>query len=91
MPESEFINFVDDVETRKEIKPVWNVAVIDDEPDVITATKIALSNYMFENNGLAFHCATNVKDAKALFEEHDISVAFVDVVMEEEDSGLKLV
>lgn len=73
------------------LKP-WKVAIIDDEADVHEVTKLTLRKFTFENRGLEFLSAYSAKEGIALFEEHrDIALAFVDVVMETDDAGLRLI
>lgn len=74
-----------------QLKP-WKVAIIDDETDVHEVTKLTLRKFTFENRGLEFLSAHSAKEGIALFEEHrDIALAFVDVVMETDDAGLRLI
>ena len=70
----------------------WKVMIIDDEKDVHTVTYFALSNYVYKGKGLEFISAYTEEEAKKLLSVHpDIAVILLDVVMEKEDSGLKLV
>jgi response regulator RpfG family c-di-GMP phosphodiesterase len=72
--------------------PAWKVLVVDDEPDVHTVTKLALSRFKLDGRPLAFINAYSGEHAKELLnEETDIAVAFVDVVMESDHAGLELV
>jgi response regulator RpfG family c-di-GMP phosphodiesterase len=70
----------------------WKILVIDDEPDVRALTRISLRDFTFANRSLELIEAGSAAEAmKQLDEHHDIAVALVDVVMETEDAGLKLV
>jgi len=70
----------------------WKLLVVDDELDVRRLTTINLRGFVFEGRGLQLIEAGSVAEAKALLDAHpDIAVALVDVVMEADDSGLKLV
>jgi response regulator RpfG family c-di-GMP phosphodiesterase len=70
----------------------WKILVVDDEPDVRQLTTINLRGFTFLGRGLLLLEAGSVDQAKALLVEHpDIAVALVDVVMETDDAGLKLV
>ena len=72
--------------------PAWKVLVVDDEPDVHTVTKLALSRFKLDNRPLAFINAYSGEQAKELLnQEVDIAVAFIDVVMESDHAGLELV
>ena len=71
--------------------PPWKVAVIDDEEDVHTVTKMALKRFKLDGRGLTFYHAYSAKEGmKLLAEEDDIALVFLDVVMETDDAGLKL-
>lgn len=72
--------------------PPWKILVVDDEPDIHTLARLNLKNFEFDNRLLQFFEALSAEEAKAvLATEHDIAVAFIDVVMESDDAGLKLV
>ena len=75
--------------TKKE--PGWKVLIVDDEPDIHTITKIALSNFNFENKNINFLNAYSAAEAKeVLSNEKDIALIYLDVVMETDDAGLLL-
>ena len=70
----------------------WRVLVIDDEDVVHNTTKLVLHDFEFENRKIEFISAYSSQEAKEILQnETDIAVIFLDVVMEEEDAGLKLV
>lgn len=70
----------------------WKVLLVDDEPDIHTVTRLALSDFEFENRPLSFLHAYSAREGERLLESHDdIAVALVDVVMENEHAGLDLV
>lgn len=70
----------------------WNVLIVDDEPDIHEVTKLALSGFQFENKKCNFISAYSAKEAKEIIHNTpNIALALVDVVMESEDAGLKLV
>ncbi len=69
----------------------WRVLVVDDEPDVHTITKLALSRFELDGRGLEFLHAHSAAQARAFLKnESDIALAIVDVVMENETAGLEL-
>lgn len=73
-------------------KAPWKIAIIDDEEGVHEVTKLTLRKFTFEERGVEFLSAYSGEEGLALFEAHpDIALAFVDVVMETDDAGLKLV
>jgi response regulator RpfG family c-di-GMP phosphodiesterase len=72
--------------------PAWKILVVDDEPDVHTVTKLALSRFKLDNRSLEFINAYSGEEAKQiLLKEKNIAMAFVDVVMESDHAGLELV
>lgn len=72
--------------------PAWKVLIVDDEPDVHTVTKLALSRFKLEGRSLSFINAYSGEQAKEILNtEKDVSVAFIDVVMESDHAGLELV
>ncbi|MDT8991646.1 GGDEF domain-containing response regulator [Curvibacter sp. APW13] len=91
--ESDALHFLDDDADGVSVKePVWRLMVIDDEPDVHRATTFALSGVKILGRRLEFLHAYSAEEAtQMLCKEHDIAVVLLDVVMEREDAGLKLV
>ena len=82
------------VSTEDTIAPrgTWKLLVVDDEPDVRRLTAMNLRGFEFLGRPLQLLEAGSVTEAKALLEQHpDIAVALVDVVMETDDAGLRLV
>jgi diguanylate cyclase (GGDEF)-like protein len=71
---------------------VWRVLLVDDEPDVHTATKVALRNLDIEGRRLEFqHAYSDAEARKVLQQEAPFAVAVIDVVMESDTAGLDLV
>lgn len=71
--------------------PPWKVAIIDDEEDVHTVTKMALKRFALDGRELAFYHAYSAAEGKELLSnEPDIALVFLDVVMETDDAGLLL-
>lgn len=69
----------------------WKILIVDDEPEVHAVTKLALSDFTFNDKGLQFVSAYSGNEAKEAFKAHsDIAVVLLDVVMEEDDSGLQV-
>lgn len=70
----------------------WKVLIVDDEAEIHNVTKLVLSDFQFDGKGLEFFSAYTALEAKKFIADNkDIAVILLDVVMEEEDSGLKLV
>ncbi|MDP5238618.1 EAL domain-containing protein [Uliginosibacterium sp. 31-16] len=72
--------------------PPWRVLIVDDDPDVHTTTTFALRGTEILGRAITFLHADSAAQARdILTNDRDIAVILLDVVMEEEDSGLKLV
>ena len=70
----------------------WRILIVDDEPDVHEVTLLALRDVIIEGRSLSFLHARSAAEAETLLRhEHDIAVVLLDVVMETEDAGLRLV
>ncbi|WP_329605043.1 bifunctional diguanylate cyclase/phosphodiesterase [Undibacterium flavidum] len=73
-------------------QPNWRVMIIDDDPDVHSATMFALGNLEIQNRSLSFLHAYSATEAREILaHESNIAVILLDVVMEQEDAGLTLV
>lgn len=73
----------------------WPVLLVDDEPDVLTVSRLAMKN--FDVYGLPLKIYTVESKAEAIQLMHDnvevgcsLAVAFLDVVMETDSAGLEL-
>ncbi|HOV15015.1 MAG TPA: DUF3369 domain-containing protein [Spirochaetota bacterium] len=90
---SDDLIFADESATENECpKEVWKLFVVDDEEEVHRVTKMVLKDFNFNNKNISLLNAYSGKEAmKILQENSDIAVILLDVVMEESDSGLKLV
>ncbi len=70
----------------------WKVIIADDEPDVHRATEIALRNLTFEGRPVVFISAYSGEECRRLIDIHtDAALILLDVVMETNDAGLRLV
>lgn len=71
---------------------VWKILIVDDEQIVHESTKMVLSDFVYQDKKLSFLCAYNSEEAKKFLSENDdIAIVLLDVVMEKDDSGLRLV
>lgn len=69
----------------------WKVLIIDDDVEVHNVTKLALRRFIFDGKAVTFLSAYSALEGKKLLVANpDIAVIFLDVVMEEEDSGLQM-
>lgn len=72
--------------------PPWKILIVDDEPDIHRATRLALSAVTYRDRPLEFISAYSHREAREMFGDHDdIALAFIDVVMETDHAGLDLV
>ena len=70
----------------------WKILVVDDEADIRTLTRLNLKGFSFDGRELQIIEAASAQEARQLLSEHDdIAVALIDVVMETDDAGLRLV
>jgi len=69
----------------------WKIMLVDDEEEIHNVTKLALSDFSFENRGLKFISAYSGQEAKELLDANpDTALILLDVVMETDDAGLAL-
>jgi response regulator RpfG family c-di-GMP phosphodiesterase len=69
----------------------WKIIIVDDEPEVHAVTKLALSDFVFQDKSLEFYSAYSGEEGKQLIEQHpDAAVVLLDVVMERDDAGLQV-
>lgn len=92
MTDSDNITFLPEHEGETECAalPPWKILIVDDEPGVHAASRLALRDIRFRGRGLVFVDAFSGREAlEKLHENEDIAVVFLDVVMETEDAGLR--
>jgi len=91
--DSDWLVFADESSDRalSTSSEAWKVLLVDDEPSVHQATKVALRFFTFESRALNFISAYSSTEAKQLLESNpDTALILLDVVMEANDSGLKV-
>jgi diguanylate cyclase (GGDEF)-like protein len=71
----------------------WKILIVDDEPSVHRATELALKNFTFEGKPVSFISAYSGKEGiEFITTQHpDTAIILLDVVMESNDAGLKVV
>ncbi len=70
----------------------WKVLIVDDDEDIHTLTRLALDDFSFENKSLHILGARSAAEGqKILSEQNDIALVLLDVVMESNTAGLRLV
>ena len=92
--DDDFLTLLAEDEPSHERRAVrhWRILIVDDDEDVHQATEFALTNTPILGRPLMFLHAYSSEDAMALLkQEDDIAVILLDVVMESEDAGLRLV
>ena len=89
---------LDDEPTGQSVKPAgsvnrpWKVLIVDDEPDIHAATRLAIKDIVYKERPLALLNAHSAAEGFAVMQEHDdIALILLDVVMETDDAGLVLV
>ncbi|WP_440054944.1 bifunctional diguanylate cyclase/phosphodiesterase [Pseudoalteromonas sp. T1lg65] len=82
----------DDQAQEEAISTFWDVLVVDDDPEIHSVTKLALSNVEFWGRNIRFfHAYSGHEAIDVLRENPSISILLLDVVMETDDAGLKVV
>lgn len=87
-----FFEEEDEINLSNDDKAPVKVLVVDDEKEVHAVTRMVLKDYMFESRGLEIFGAYSGHEARQMILEHpDIALTLLDVVMEEDDAGLKFI
>jgi signal transduction histidine kinase len=95
LEDNDIVDFIDDDEdetpVRPDIKP-WAILVVDDDRDVHQVTRLALRAFSFEDRPLELTSAYDSVSAKEILSSGKrFAAILLDVVMESEDAGLRLV
>ena len=71
----------------------WNVLVVDDDEEIHTVTRLALSQVVISNRQLRFLHAYSASQARTILDQHGSQIALIllDVVLEADDAGLTVV
>ncbi|CAO3375911.1 DUF3369 domain-containing protein [Azospirillum argentinense] len=79
-------------ETAPEPADPWIILIVDDDPAIHATTKMVLRGFTFEGRPAQFLSAGTAAEARSLLEQNPaIAVVLLDVVMESDDAGLRLV
>lgn len=74
------------------IEPPWKILIADDEEEVHQVTAVAMIDVMFKGRALQFLHAYSAAEARDILAQHpDTAIILLDVVMEDDNAGLKLV
>lgn len=70
----------------------WKILIVDDDDQIHLITRQALKRFVFQGRQLDFYSAYTAAEARTLLGsgEHKFAVILLDVVMEEDNSGLLL-
>jgi len=72
--------------------PAWQLLVVDDDESIHSITKLILRNARFEGIPIQMHSAYTEKEAMDLLASRpDFSMVLLDVVMEHDDTGQRIV
>lgn len=88
------LDFLAEDEIRQEVKTSrhYKIVIADDDEEVHAVTKMMLRDFTFEGRGIEFiDCYTGAEAKHKLSLENDVAVLFLDVVMEDVQSGLDVV
>lgn len=78
--------------TSRQMGLPWRILLVDDDEEVHQTTLFALSDVLILGHPLELLHAYSANEASTILATNrDITVIFLDVVMEQEDSGLKLI
>jgi response regulator RpfG family c-di-GMP phosphodiesterase len=85
------LDFLEDDDVL-EIRGAYKILIADDDEEVHTITRMTLDNFLFENKKMELLHAYSGKEAiKLLTENPDTAIVLLDVVMEDNISGLEVV
>ena len=65
----------------------WGVLVMDDEPDVLAVTELALEGLVVDGRSIRLDFCESREQALHLLREHSYAVAILDVVLRHEQTG----
>lgn len=78
-------------QANQQIIGSWKVLIVDDEPEVHAVTKLALSDFTFQDKSIEFLSAYSGAEAIEILKSNsDIAIVLLDVVMETDEAGLKV-
>ncbi len=94
-PADEPLRIIDDLTPpEKRLGPAWKILVVDDNQSVLDLSDMVLAGVVFDRRPVAMYFATSAVEAQRVLAEHgheNFAVALIDVVMEDESAGLRLV
>lgn len=94
-PADEPIRIIDDLTPpEKRLGPAWKILVVDDSQSVLDLSDMVLAGVVFDRRPVSLFYATSCAEAVCVLAEHgheSFALALIDVVMEDETAGLRLV
>ncbi len=76
---------------QHEVTP-WKIVIADDEDEVHTMTRMVLKKFLFDGRKIELISAYSGQETKDIMREQpNIAIVLLDVVMENEESGLEVV
>lgn len=73
-------------------KEKWKIIIVDDAPEIHQLTRMVLSDFEFDGKCLEFLSAYSEDEAFQVIRDNpDMAIILLDVVMDQDDSGLKIV
>ena len=86
------LSFAEEQPSDRPQERPWKLLVVDDEPEVHSVTRLALSDFSFDGRGLEFlHAHSGTEACDIVASDPEIAVMLLDVVMETDDAGLQVV
>lgn len=88
--------FIDDSDEAETLecgeRKSWQILIVDDDPEIHSVTQLALSDLIVLGRNLEyFHAFSGESACQILKDNKDIVLVLLDVVMESDDAGLKVV
>ncbi len=82
----------DPASAESPVLPPWKVLIVDDEVEVHTVTRMVLDDFVYCGRKIHFLSAYSGGEAQGVLSANpDVAVVLLDVVMETDDAGLRLV
>ena len=87
-----FLDEDDTVEEEESTLGSWNVLVVDDDKEIHSVTRLALSDLVLNDKKLHFYHAYSGEEAIQMIEKlgNKLAIILLDVVMETDDAGLNV-
>ncbi|MCO7223365.1 DUF3369 domain-containing protein [Pleionea sp. CnH1-48] len=77
-------------DTQQDENELWDILIVDDDPEVHQVTRLALKYFEFSGKLLNIASAYSAKEAQEMLSKQKFAVILLDVVMETDHAGLEL-